>query len=246
MDSYSLILFTAGAIAGGFINGLAGFGTALFALGFWLQILPPEQAVFICAIMSVITGMPGAWLVRRSVIPRRIARFIIPGLTGIPVGIMLLSFIDTRSLLFMIAALQISYGGFFIMKDLPNITRKTPWIDMSVGLIGGILGGTASLSGVLPTMWCAMRGWAKDEKRSVLQIFNITILGVTAAGLALTSQSARDAGWLVLLSLPVSLVAAHLGMKLFSRLKDNQFRRLLTMMIFVSGTSLLLRSIFIS
>ena len=55
----------------------------------------------------------------------------------------------------------------------------------------------ASLSGVLPTMWCAMRGWAKDEKRAVLQIFNITILGVTAASLALTSQSVRDAGWLV-------------------------------------------------
>ena len=67
MDSYSLILFTAGAIAGGFINGLAGFGTALFALGFWLQILPPEQAVFISATMSVILvckahGLSGALL----------------------------------------------------------------------------------------------------------------------------------------------------------------------------------------
>jgi uncharacterized membrane protein YfcA len=119
-------------------------------------------------------------------------------------------------------------------------------IDISVGLMGGILGGAASLSGVLPTMWCAMRGWAKDEKRAVLQIFNITILGVTATSLALTSQSVRDAGWLVLLSLPTSLIAAHLGMKLFSRLTDNQFRRLLTIMIFVSGTSLLLRSLFIS
>ena len=34
----------AGALAGGFINGLAGFGTALFALSFWLQILEPGQA----------------------------------------------------------------------------------------------------------------------------------------------------------------------------------------------------------
>ena len=151
MDSYSLILFTAGAIAGGFINGLAGFGTALFALGFWLQILPPEQAVFISATMSVITGLQGAWLVRRSVIPRRIARFVIPGLLGIPVGIMLLSFIDARSLLFVIAALQISYGGFFIMKDLPNITRKTPMIDISVGLMGGILGGAAAGGGGSPS-----------------------------------------------------------------------------------------------
>ena len=35
----------AGALAGGFVSGLAGFGTALMALGIWLYILPPAMAV---------------------------------------------------------------------------------------------------------------------------------------------------------------------------------------------------------
>ena len=49
----------AGSAAGGFVNGMAGFGTALFALGFWLQILPPTQAVSLVVIMSVVSGLQG-------------------------------------------------------------------------------------------------------------------------------------------------------------------------------------------
>lgn len=48
------VYLVTGAIAGGFINGLAGFGTALFALGFWLQILPPEQAVPMAGVSAVV------------------------------------------------------------------------------------------------------------------------------------------------------------------------------------------------
>ena len=41
MDIPDYLFILAGAAAGGFINGLAGFGTALFALGFFLSVLPP-------------------------------------------------------------------------------------------------------------------------------------------------------------------------------------------------------------
>ena len=39
-----IICLIAGGFAGGFVNGLAGFGTALFALGWFLQVLPPREA----------------------------------------------------------------------------------------------------------------------------------------------------------------------------------------------------------
>ncbi len=60
-------LFLLGAAAGGFINGLAGFGTALFALGFWLQVMPPVQAVAIVLVISVATGLQGLWQVRHTI-----------------------------------------------------------------------------------------------------------------------------------------------------------------------------------
>ena len=45
MSADVIMLIIAGAFAGGFANGLAGFGTGLFALGWWLAAMPPLDAV---------------------------------------------------------------------------------------------------------------------------------------------------------------------------------------------------------
>ena len=43
LDAATYAILLAGALAGGFVSGLAGFGTALMALGIWLYILPPAH-----------------------------------------------------------------------------------------------------------------------------------------------------------------------------------------------------------
>ena len=48
--------------------------------------------------------------------------------------------------------------------------------EAAIGLAGGVLGGLAGLSGALPTVWAALKGWPKDERRIVFQAFNMTIL----------------------------------------------------------------------
>ena len=72
-----LAVLLGGAFAGEVINGLAGFGTALFALGFWLQVLPAAQAVAMVVVMSVVSGLQGLWIVRGEIRrnPGRLARF---------------------------------------------------------------------------------------------------------------------------------------------------------------------------
>jgi hypothetical protein len=35
MTTFALVLLLLGALAGGFVSGLAGFGTALMVLGIW-------------------------------------------------------------------------------------------------------------------------------------------------------------------------------------------------------------------
>ena len=67
LDAATYAILLAGALAGGFVSGLAGFGTALMALGIWLYILPPAIAVplvLICSVSSQISTLPSMW--RRS------------------------------------------------------------------------------------------------------------------------------------------------------------------------------------
>jgi uncharacterized membrane protein YfcA len=236
----------AGSAAGGFINGLAGFGTALFALGFWLQILSPTEAVSMVVIMSVVSGLQGIALVRQSIRenPIRLSRFVIPGLVGIPMGTKLLAVISPLTIKITVAIFLIAYGGFILLRrDLPRLVRQRPMIDSLVGFVGGILGGAASLSGVVPTMWCALQPWTKSEQRAVLQPFNVLILGIAATVFAVSGYYSSQSIPLILIALPITLISAQVGIWAFKRLSDDQFRRLLVTLMFVSGLIMVVKEV---
>ncbi|WP_338469253.1 hypothetical protein ROLI_016500 [Roseobacter fucihabitans] len=246
MTLHELTFLIIGGLAGGFINGLAGFGTSLFALGFFLTIMPPVEAVAITVAISVISGLQGLWIVRHSLTqnPRRLARFLLPALVGIPLGVASLKQIDVSVLKYVIAFFLILYGGFFTFRrNLPKIDRPTPVIDMIVGFFGGILGGAASLSGALPTMWCSLRGWPKFETRAVLQPFNVVVLALTAVMLAWGGAFHARTLLHLCVAVPTAVLAAQFGIFVFRKLNDDVFRRLLIAICLVSGTVLLVREL---
>ena len=246
MSPETALYIALGAASGGFVNGLAGFGTALFALGFFLTVLDPPQAVAVVVALSVVTSLPGLWLVRDAISAnrRRLARFLAPSLAGIPIGVAILTVIEPGALKLTIAGFLILYGGFFsARRALPRFERPTPVADAAVGFLGGVLGGAASLSGALPTMWCSMRPWPKAETRAVLQPYNFAVLGLTAVALALRGTYTQETALLMAVAIPVSLVASQVGIVVFKRLHDDAFRRLLITLTLVSGLVLMAREL---
>ena len=120
------MLLLAGALAGGFVSGLAGFGTALMALGIWLYVLPPSLAVplvLICSVIAQTSTLPSIW---RHIDFPLVWPFLIGGLAGVPsatlliahadpnvfklsVGVLLLLF--PAALYFQRAAMAFTFGG---------------------------------------------------------------------------------------------------------------------------------------
>lgn len=244
--SPEIVYLVAGATAGGFVNGLAGFGTALFAMGFFLTVMAPLEAVAVTVTIAVTTGLQGLWLVRHSLghHPARLLRLLLPAALGLPVGVALLGLLEPRDLKLIVAGVLILYGGYFsVRKSLPQFSRPYRAIDVVVGFAAGIMGGAAALSGALPTMWCALRGWPKSETRAVLQPFNMSILAGTALLLALNGAFDRDTLGRLAIAIPVSMIAARLGIIAFGRLDDVTFRRLIIGLCLVSGSILLLREL---
>lgn len=231
-----------GAAAGGFVNGLAGFGTALFALGFWLQVLSPTEAVSLVVVMSVASGLQGVAVVRQSIRehPLRLLRFVVPGLIGLPVGVKLLALVSALVIKLTVATTLIAYGGYILVRrSIPTMSKQLPIIDGIVGLVGGILGGAASLSGAVPTMWCAVQPWTKSEQRAVLQPFNVLILGLAALAYAASGYYTYRSASVILIALPVTLVSAQIGIWAFTKMTDEQFKRLLITLMLASGLIIL-------
>ncbi|MEM7061331.1 MAG: sulfite exporter TauE/SafE family protein [Pseudomonadota bacterium] len=244
MTAEFVILLLAGAFAGGFINGLAGFGTSLFALGWWLQVMEPRHAVALVLVMSVVSGLQGVVRVRNAIEPRRLAVFLIPALVGIPIGLQILEHIDARTLKLIVAGFLLTYGLYFIWRrSLPSVQGDWPVADGTIGFAGGVLGAIAGLSGALPTMWLSMRDWAKEKTRAVLQPYNVIVLGLAALGLAIDGAFDREVLITIAIAFPVTMIAAQIGLWLFGRLTDLQFRRLLIALMMVSGCVLLAREL---
>ena len=228
----------AGALIGGFINGLAGFGTALLALGIWLQVLPAKQAIALVLVTSVLCGLQGLWIVRRDIgrHKARLARYLLPAVAGLPLGFLMVPYIDAAILKMTIAVLLVSYGVYFTARrSLSQFDRSTPVADAVVGFVGGIMGGAASLSGAIPTMWVGLRPWTKGEMRAVLQPFNVVVLALTGAYFAWLGAYSREVLILVAIALPGTLVGAQAGIFAFHRLGHVAFRWLLIVLLLGSG-----------
>jgi len=84
----------AGALLGGFVSGLAGFGTALTAIGIWLHVAPPAVVaplIVCCSCVAQSQTLPRIW---KSINWRRIWPMIAAGLFGVPLGAWLLTLAD--------------------------------------------------------------------------------------------------------------------------------------------------------
>ena len=236
----TLLFIIAGALAGGFINGLAGTGTAIFALGWWLMAVPLKDAVTMVVIMSLIGGIQGLFAVRVSISLLRLRWFILPALIGLPFGYMISSYIEIKALKIFLALLLGCFGGAFIFQpNLPKLSKNYLFVDICVGFLGGLLGAVAGLSGAILTMWCSLQNWSKMEKRTIIQPYNVTVLSLVA--FVFFWQGALDWHILVLISIavPFSVLGTQFGIFLFRRINTRQFNQILIWLILGSGLILL-------
>lgn len=83
MEVSAALLAFAGALLGGLVNGLTGFGTGMTALPIWAHVLPPVLAsplVVVCSIVGQRQTLPAIW---HAIDFRRLRPFVLGGLAGL-------------------------------------------------------------------------------------------------------------------------------------------------------------------
>ena len=240
--TFSLILTVgAGALLAGFVTGLAGFGTGLAALGFWLHVIDPMLAAPLVVICSVVAQSQSLLTVRRAIDLSRLWPFVLGGLLGVPLGVFILAYIEADAFRAAVGIFLVAYTSFMLWsRSLPAIAWGGRAADGAVGFGGGILGGAAGLSGPLPTIWCGLRGWNKDQQRAVFQPFNLSVLGWALIAYWTQGVLTAEVATLTLICLPGTLLGARLGAKSYGRVDDRQFRNIVLWLLFASGLTLIL------
>ena len=245
LDYPALAIVLAGAFLAGFTSGFAGFGTGLVAAGFWFHALPAALVPPLIVIASVLGQGAGLLVVRRAFDWRTVLPYLVGGVVGVPVGVTLLVVASPQSLktsvgIFLIAYACIGLSG----KGLPGIGAwggKTA--DGVAGLVGGVLGGFAGLSGPPPIIWLQLRGGTGDQQRATYQPFNLVVLSLATVALSISGQITTDVLLITCICLPATLLGAWIGARVYLRLPQAVFQRAVLGLLLLSGAILVAQAL---
>lgn len=240
MDATTLALFLSATLAGAIATGLAGFAFGLVVAGVWLHILSPAQTAALIVCLGLPVQAYWIWKLRHALVWRRIAPFIIGGTIGVPIGTKLLFYVTPSDVRLSVGILLVLYSCYSLARP-PQLkpVRAGYAADLAVGFANGILGGMTGLAGLFITIWCSMRGWNKDEQRAVFQPVLIAAFMMTAVTLAIGGAFMLETGKLFLIGLPALVAGAWFGQTLYGRLDEAGFRRIVLVLLLLSGLILL-------
>jgi uncharacterized protein len=235
-----IVVVVVGALVAGFVNGLSGTGYALAALGFWLHAMSPITAApltALCGVAGHIQSLPRIW---SGVSWPRLWPYLAAGLIGVPIGTTLLDRIHVQPLKLAVGILMIVCVSWMAFMRRPPIVHGGGRVaDATIAFIGGVMGGLASLSGPAPTIWAQLRGWNMHEQRAVNQPFNMSVLAFAVISAGVAGFLDRTFYFWAALAVPMTLIGARIGLLLYGRVNDAQFRRIVLVLLGLSGATLI-------
>ena len=239
MDGIVVSLFLLAAFIGGFASGLAGFAMGFIVSGIWLHLISPIQTTTLVVGYGLWTQGYGVWKLRHSLSWRSLAPFIVGGTIGVPIGTVLLTYIDPAYMRSGVGVLLVVYGLYGLMQPSLKPVNAAATADGGVGFLNGMLCGLTGLPGFIITVWCQLRGWSKDVQRAVFQPVMLAAIVVTALSLGFTGAITAEIAKLYVLGLPALLAGLWLGFKLYGKLDDVAFRKVVLLLLVAAGLALI-------
>ena len=236
-ESWALLL--AGAAMAGLVQGMTGFAFAIVALSFWAWTLPPEIAAPLTVLCALTGQLMTLFSVRRGFEWSRIAPFVIGGVFGVPMGVFVLHNIDPQRFRLVLGVLFTLYGVYGLAApDSLKLKAGGRALDAVVGGIGGLLGGLGGISGSVPAIWTQMRGWKRDLRRAIMQVYNIAMHVVTLTIYWRTHALNTTSAKLYAIAVAPMLIASFYGARVYKRFSERGFSRLVLAAITASGVAL--------
>ena len=146
----------------GLTQGLTGFGSALVAMPFFVEILPPKTAVTLSVLNGLLITSMLTYRHRRDIHVRNLAPLVLGAVPGVFLGIEFLKSVDERWIRGILGGIIICYSLYSLFKrgDRPKIRIHRLWGTVA-GFLTGLIGASFSAGGPPTIIYVTLTGWQR-------------------------------------------------------------------------------------
>jgi len=253
-DASTFLLLGAIYAASAVFSGLSGFGfSAIGALT--LCVIPPQLGICALMVLSVFTQAMSLRSLRSEVRMHNarwqtgFVPYALGGVLGLPVGLEILAHMPTRALVCALGLLLVAYSLYsaFKPRSLRLAARDTTLGGaLAVGAIGGVVGGFSAFPGSALVVWNGLKNVPKEQGRALTQPF-ILVMQVVALSIVACARPAvfdERLAALLLPALPLAWAGNRLGIEIYRRTSQVDYRTVTLAALAVSGLSLVAKASF--
>ena len=232
-------VFLAAAVA-----SVAGFAFSLVCAPL-LAPLEPDAVRMVQALALCSIAIQGYGIVALRLRPewRLLLPLLLGSLAGLPLGVWVLMATAARGYAGILGALVLGYALLVLLRPPLRLTAApSRWMHALVGGCGGLTGGLVASPALALAIWCGMQGWSKERQRAVYQPIILAMQPATLLTIALLGGDGHGPALpdpMLLAYVPPALLGAVFGVRLFRRLSDAWFGRMVNLLLAAAGLALL-------
>lgn len=220
------------------LQTVSGFGFALLAMPILTLVLGLRIAAPLIAMTGVTLYAVNLIRYRQAVNWPEVARLTVASAVGVPVGIRVFDNANEALIRALLGGLLIAYALYRQTRPATRHRVGAGWV-FGAGFLAGCLGGAYNTPGPPVIVYGALRQWPKQSFKGVLQAtFLVNGALVVASHFAARHLTATVLN-LYLWAGPALLLGVWVGSGLDSRLNRRWFERVVTVVIFLLGVSLM-------
>ncbi len=230
---------------GGFVKGVSAFGLPTISVPIILSFMSLPAAVAILVVPMIVTNLVQMVMSGHIKLTfKRHWRLFAPLYLTIPIGVFLLSAVDTKYLLIVVGVVLIMVVTLeFSGVSFAFLGRREKIFGPLIGLVAGVIGGITTLFGILPIFFFVALGL--DKEKFVAAVSVLLFTGSVALMLSLQSMN-----FLRLTELSYSLIGLGplfagmwAGTKVRHRIDQPTFKKVVLSLITLMGISMIYRAL---
>lgn len=223
---------------GAFSQTVAGFGFALVSMPILVNIIPPLAAAALGSLLALTTQIVNISHYKKDMQPRSLWRVMLGSIIGIPLGVLLLTYLSERLILIALGLFLVAYALYSLtVTQVPKIERNG-W-GYLVGFLSGILGGAYNTGGPPLVIYGMGKRWEPRTYKANLQILLMVNSLVAIFVRALNQQYNGVIFQYYAVGLPMIALGTFSGFWLSRYIDSIVFRRIILVMLIIIGIQLI-------